>query len=50
MRMVLVGTILLLTQVSTAFARVPVAVPEPSTLALLGMGAVGLLLVKKRKK
>lgn len=50
MRMLLIGLVLLLTQVSTAFAITPISVPEPSSLALLGAGAVGLLLAKKRKK
>ena len=50
MNKVLIGSVLLLTQVSTAFADAPVSVPEPSSLALLGAGAVGLLLARKKRK
>jgi hypothetical protein len=34
----------------TAFSVSPVAVPEPSTLALAGLGGFGMLMALRRKK
>jgi PEP-CTERM motif-containing protein len=39
---IIAGSLLMLSSMASAATRIAIAVPEPSTLAMAGMGAVGL--------
>jgi hypothetical protein len=47
--LIVAGSLLLLSTMASATTRVAISVPEPSTLAMAGMGAVGLAGVIWRK-